>query len=175
VGDRKRRMLEIILHMLACWPVLMLGPLFVMSPSCNCCTPAECAWCSAGSYGGKRVVISGMANGSCSDCANMDGTYILAHASSPGSTCNWNDSVSDTLCTSATTVTAILTAQNTGANTYVNFLMNTGFGVHQWRLDTGSSSPTNCSGWSSTSLPFLSTSAGGQCDSTSATCLVTSL
>lgn len=55
----------------------------------TCCCGSVCDKCDATPPNTMRVVISGLANSNCTDCATLDGTYDCALDSTTASNCFW--------------------------------------------------------------------------------------
>jgi hypothetical protein len=154
------------------WPALIsalffaLGcaPLAFFQVACPCCR--GCIWCTSGTQPSQlQVVVSGISNNSCLDCASVDGTYVLDSAAPSGTTCVWGLDISGAcsyigvgaLVSSATNLTVFIF--RSGALTSLS-----------WRV----SPPPDCATWSSLSLP-VNANDGTTCTATGSTCLVTSL
>jgi hypothetical protein len=75
---------------------------------CNgCCAGAPCAACNCGGPTQFQVVVSGVADDSCSECDQFDNTYVLDRGSSActtegtvgaNTTCNWSYALPSTIC-----------------------------------------------------------------------------
>lgn len=128
---------------------------------CEACDDCECEHCN-NSKGAccYKVTITGMANNTCgaSDCEALDRDYYLKYDSA----CTWNCDVS-----SACDPTEIsLVVSESGGNYYLTVTL----GSHEWEKNYSTTKPT-CLSLSSESIPHKTNS--GDCDSSSATCVVT--
>ena len=64
-------------------------------PGCNC---SPCGCCSSGTPTELQVVLTGITNGSCSDCATLNGTYILASTLASDVNCLWQYNLPSAIC-----------------------------------------------------------------------------
>lgn len=139
------------------------------STGCSSCTPCwltdESLACLNGTQGTQvQVDLTGMANGACSDCTNMNTTYIcdlnlacryqLLHTAS-----------SVTVCSGAKAIGATHQRSTASALEFVQFGNPSLFPVD---FRNASATPRNCTG--NITLPHFSNGDVG-CDGTSATCV----
>ena len=139
----------------------------------KCCC-VECEHCDPADHIPKelQVVIAGMADDSCYECASFNGTYVLAkHEDAYGSACVWRYVFSPAVC---------------GANYMFALIWKSGLdyilsvtAYNRWAaqsrwafwLNLGTTKP-DCRSWSDTSIPVKYQQ---YCNLTAATCLITSL
>ncbi len=132
--------------------------------------PACAVQCSGGhctgdlSVAAYKIVISGWANGTCTDCANQDGTYYVP-AGSGG--CSGSSNAIITLC--AFSPTTLTTTWNFTAGNFLNQTGGSGL-----VMNLSGSAPYNCQTFNNRSLVF-SSGGGASCVATSVTAHVTSI
>ena len=156
---------------------------------CCCDTLASCAYCSGTVPLNIRFSISGVAVGSCADCADCDADYNCAwqgdEGDPPAGTCTWESATGTRVCDAGTWYDVFarvtITYQNppldnyavVGTLVFVNEFGNQ-FIAERFRHDYGSSKP-DCSAWSSYSLTYEDVGGTYVCDQSSATATITSL
>lgn len=122
-----------------------------------------------------QVVISGMAEGSCGNCVSLDGVYVLsAEVGARDVTCVWT-TVLDEVCEIIEMRLAIVGPEGFPNLGRVQVVFNaTGAATrHSWE-NSGLTHPFSCA-FSSLNVAFDFSSGSAQCDSSSATCIVTAL
>lgn len=139
--------------------------------NCPCC--GLCASCTNGDMPPSiQVVINGLTNGTCSDCDDLNATYILSilqQIPSGTSPCIWAYALPVTIC-GVTSVNLRVGSSGTG---FLSFqIVKSITEIFNWRTDT-EPGRRDCHAWSNYSLPPVS--GPPVCDYTSSTCLVTKL
>jgi hypothetical protein len=124
-------------------------------------------------------VLSGWANGICTDCTSLNTTFVLdCPAPSPlnPDSC-WQYVFSPAVCpTGDNYVSLEVRVQLSGATYFVNVELydgTSGLVRMWWRYNAGASAP-DCSAWSALPIPLLS-NGSGHCNGAVATCSLTSL
>ena len=140
------------------------------NPTCYCpdpCATCTCEQCAAASpfYAPCcwRVVIAGIVDGSCSDCEVLNKMYYLSQ-DTPGG-CTWSEGA---VCGECDPTDIILTVTLDGSDYIVTVTMD----GHVWSKNYGTSKP-ECCGLTNETIPHTTNS--GDCDSSSATCVITAL
>lgn len=159
---------------------------YKISADCETCLE-ECSpdACTDESPDQLQVVISGMANDDCTDCASLDGTYVLDRITSYNNTptCAYRVLTGVVTCsgevgeTREWVITALIGVDD-GGDAYLavelGYTAPTGGNIFGWA--TTSATPFDCLNFSSESLTVVAAGPGGSaCDHTGATCTVTSL
>lgn len=158
-------LLLLFLSLASCPVAFFLG-------NCPCCS-TPCTRCSStpASY---QVVITGLANTTCSNCSTYNATYIIPQSIVVDSSgCTWQIGVNSTACGSGTFAYYInVQATVNGAQTRLRCMMVLdGFGNSAtWQDDIGTN-PANCS-VSGLSLT-INTDFANLCTNASSTCTVT--
>ncbi len=154
------------------------------SPGCKCCGGVPCDQCSDGSLSNSyQLDISGVANGTCATCTDVNGTWIVdipGGGISVATTCRISTLLGVTGCGLPFGFTADYIAfqvVNT-AGAYTFEVVATDFpdvfgslSISLFTESKGSSAPT-CQGLSSESIP---PAVDPRCNPSGGTCLVTSL
>lgn len=148
----------------------LMGPLIRRSCSdcsgsgtCETCT---CSACSDSPFYAPccwKVVIAGIVDGSCSDCEVLNKTYYLSQDDPAG--CTWSEGA---VCGECDPTDIILTVTLDGSDYIITVTMD----GHVWQKNYGTSKP-ECCGLTSETISHLTDS--GDCDSSSATCVITAL
>lgn len=131
---------------------------------CKTCTCEECA--AASPYYAPccwKVVIAGIVDGSCSDCEVLNKTYYLSQDTSGG--CVWSEGA---VCGDCDPTDITLSVTLDGSDYIVTVTMD----GHVWRKNYGTTKP-ECCGLTNETIPH--TTNTGDCDSSSATCVITAL
>jgi len=144
-------------------------------PGYPCCCPSAsscgctCSACSDTAPCCWRVDIAGMADNTCSECENFNGTWYLSQDTAGG--CTWSVRI-PTGCTECDSVDLVLTVHLDGSDYKIKVEMvdDSDTVLHKWEKNYGEAAP-DCCGLSSESLPHVTNS--GDCDSSSATCTIT--
>ena len=146
------------------------------TPGCGCCTTTPtsgdpCTFCSTGTTPAQwQVVLSGVANQSCTSCTQWNATWILDQNFPFGTApCQFGTHPSD-FCASG----AVPDIQLTINSTQYICLVTTNTLNARFALRTGISSPRDCEAVSGLDLPF-ETDATGTCAFGAATCTITAL
>lgn len=143
-------------------------------PGMGC--PGDCSVCTGGTAPANiQVVLSGITNaglGGCTDCSNLDGTYLLTYAGEVSSgVCHWILGINiDTNCTGGPINWNIIEAFTAPGGLFTVRIRYSGATGVSF-IDT--SPDYDCLNWSSYSVPYSGSS--GYCIGSSATCLVTAL
>lgn len=143
-----------------------------------CCETAGCD-CSCDSCSDTapccfEVRFANMANGTCSTCSNFNNPapglpWYLSQDTPNG--CTWSLRIAGG-CTLCTGVDAVLTTYLDGSNYKIKVELKDGSTVlHKWEKDYGTTKP-DCCALTNESLTHIS--SGGDCNSASATCTITS-
>lgn len=161
-------------------------------PGCPCCGGPCPDYCSDDGPAEYEVVLSGMADDLCTDCGNLDGTYVLDRDSitnflCPGNVeCAWANSAPDGpttgvgVCTYPITITCLsLVIQSSTVISVALTVYKQGPGIYtegySWKKTFGSD--IDCSGLSGEDIPYESDCglANCLCDPSGATVEVTAL
>jgi hypothetical protein len=144
---------------------LFMPPLFATSP---------CTLCSGGTQGVTNIQVdfAGIANNGCTDCNNLNTTYILGFVAD----CAYSLSTGKTLCgTPATIVSVAFWWDRPGAQNTVCEINDGGGAGAEARWETSLPSPHNCQDGTGVFGSANPTDPGTslRCDYSSATCTVT--
>lgn len=150
------------------FPHLLLdgeGQLVVSDGPSECCCPeCVCENCEGGVPGKWQIVLSGFTNGSCGECTNLNGTWVLECVEA-ASSCFWRVALDPTIC---------------GGNQITMDIFDVGFpGPWLYRVVTPAATfqfqnnNKNCKAVSNQSAAVLS--SVGNCGDTGATCHITAL
>jgi len=132
-------------------------------PCPNCCCPAVCSACLNSCAPEEwEVVVQDVANGTCSDCADLNDTYIVT----PEVACIWRHVLDPVVCN--LTIMKLLII---GSYIFVRFYDVAGSNKLEFRQAYGS--PPDCVNLSDEDLPYYS--SDGRCDGAAATCTITAL
>ncbi len=166
------------------WTTPMMAGFKKNNPGCKCCAANVCTFCAEGSMSNSyQVDITGVTNGTCSTCTDVNGTWIVDNYGDPtlgaGTTCRISTSLGVTGCTlpfGTADLIAFQVVDAAGAWTFevvaTNFPYVFGsLSISLFKKSKGSSAP-NCQGLSSESLP---PDVDPRCNPSAGTCLVTSL
>ena len=146
---------------------------------------ATCSYCSA-TPSTLQIVISGIANSSCTECGNLNGTFVTDSFTETAFLCRWLYTFSATHycagldcpatpCTNCTTGTNSVLA--TIGQSLGNYTLTVVFGseFRSFKTTFAGPNPPDCTSWSGESLPPVAGTDCGLCDFSSATCEVTAL
>lgn len=98
------RLIPLIAALIAAWLVgwlpvecaLGVVPMFLL-PSCSCCTSTTVSCgnnCNTGTaHSQVQLTVSGITNGTCTDCANLNGTFIMDVQILGGTCASWRISL----------------------------------------------------------------------------------
>jgi hypothetical protein len=132
-------------------------PMLMMPPLSGC----TCSHCSSTPSSQMQAVISGVANGFCGTCTNMNATWVMDCDTS--TTCTWEDtSLGVTVCT-ATYIDFVVAAS--GSLSFVTFGGGCG---HSWERTADGSCAFSSSA-------FTYTVGSDTCSCTGGSCSVTAL
>lgn len=145
------------------------------------CTLANCNMCKCRITPDEfQVVLAGFGDGTCDECADANGTFILSRFGQAEASCSWSFSSSDALflgCNADTFFSVILFFVSAGGNyeieVEVTIRVGVPFEVHRFN-DVAIARPALCMDFDGTSVS-LASSIDSICDGTSATCEITSL
>lgn len=155
------------------WAVLCYDPTFAILPlafftgqaNCFCCS-GTCSVCSTGTTPAEiSVTLSGITNGSCSDCTTLNDTFVVVRGS--GTSCLWSYDIDPDICTDYKNVTVFLFGTTITVSTGTDGL----FEHIDYYSDVGSA-PFDC-GFSAYDVPYLSGAV--RCSGASSTCEITAL
>lgn len=140
-----------------------------MHGDCCCDLPVRCERCSGNTPEQLEVVLAGIVNDLCNDCAGLNGTFVLDRLD-PDDSCIWTYYLPSEICNQIS-----LSAQLLGDGVYTNTQLKIWmyFAGPVFLRDFGSTNPVDCE-WSNLDVPY-DNSGGGQCDASAATCTVTAL
>lgn len=148
---------------------------------CPCCAEG-CPHCSSSTPQQLQVVVSGVTNGSCNQCSNLDGTYICTLAGQTGSpppgvgACLWDVSIPP-VCGPALPFDLVRVSIGTdnmpGQPHYILVTLRTAAGGSFLIFLRRYGTLPDCAALSGESLPFWQTD--GKCQGHAATCTVTAL
>lgn len=145
-------------------------------PGCNCCDQTvPCSVCSTG-FGPQtfKVVISGMANGNCGTCSELDGTFFLENSGAGGGcTCNWQLTFDTSVC--GTYVSMSICLFESAGTYFFDFYINTAGGGTQMVFRQTYPSAITCTTLANEALPFFANDTTGECDGTGSTVQVTAV
>lgn len=160
---------------LAIFAALAFCPLFFW-PTCACCGTV-CPQCSAGTPQQFQVDVTGFANDTCTDCANIDGTWILAIGNNclgVTGTCAWHYDASGPLCGDVFCMDVIVSQVPFSSDRQVRYAAVVGVVAIVEFIKTYTGTRPDCESLSSTDLPF-SSNLQTNCDGSGATVLITAL
>ncbi len=142
-----------------------LVPLYFQG-ACPCCG-LTCANCDPVNTAHQQIqiVVAGITNGSCVDCAGLNATYLCDYQ--VGFTCRWF--MDFTLTCTLTTIVAELKAVPAALD--VNIV--TAGGTSRVTYRSGAAGYNKCEEWASFSVTYLTDA--GICNASASTCLVTVL
>ncbi|MCL6504181.1 MAG: hypothetical protein K6T86_15975 [Pirellulales bacterium] len=148
---------------------------------CPCCA-AGCSHCAATTPQQVQVVVSGISNGTCSQCPGLDGTYICTLSGQTGGpppqvgACLWDLSIPP-LCGPTFPFDLVRMSIGTdnmpGQPHYVLVTLRTAAGGSFLIFMRRYASLPNCAALANESLPFWQTD--GKCQGAGASCTVTAL
>ncbi len=133
----------------------------------RCCCTCTCGNCSENEPPCcLGVHISDMAEDSCAadECHCLNRFFLVSRTGK----CTWSRTITGFFC-GTLTITVLLYLD--GSNYKLQTTLSSASDTHIWREDLGTSKP-NCSLWDEENLTHISSS--GDCDSSSATCSITS-
>lgn len=158
--------------------LLMLAFFFA---GCPCCSSA-CPHCSSAVPQQLQVVVSGVTNGFCAECSNLNGTYICVLSGQTGSpppgvgACLWDVSIPP-LCGPTFPFDLVRVSIGTdnmpGQPHYVLVTLRTAAGGSFLIFMRRYGTLPNCGAFSGESLPFWQTD--GKCQGSAASCTITAL
>lgn len=174
-----------LLSVIALWfgvPWWIVGPVALMIPAGIFRTTVSCgsgAICSDGTAGGSvQVVITGIANSTCTSCSNWNGTFIVPYSALiAGCSYTMNNSVA---CAGSTAESLTVFMSLSGGNFHIRVEIvearasPLGFAVVDFDYTNGAG-PVDCSTFSSLNIPFTSISGVSSCDVSAAAASVTSI
>lgn len=159
---------------------------------CGCCG-GTCANCSTSPTTTYQIDISGVTNGTCTDCAHVNRSYIVTSTASctacavGAPCCQWSLSASTTLCGTTGSNTLYLCIIQDSSNVFgagtdhiwITSQEDDGI-IHpvvagQWAKDYGNVTKPSCASFSSESIPYYTNSSLGKCNASGASFLVTAL
>jgi hypothetical protein len=152
-------------------------PMFLF-PSCTCCgTPGtDCTHCDTGTaHGIYQIVITNMANGTCTDCASFNATWVVTQDLTFAPTCWFPLTISPAICTADRvqfTIGGTFTSYEMYAGFYVSPSSPTPAYLWRWQKSDNLVFSTDCN-LSGTSFTRLNTDA--KCDYSTSTCTLTGL
>lgn len=142
----------------------------------ECDAVFECDYCTSGTAPeSMQVAINGISNGSCSDCTNLEGTYVVPYVGADGA-CQWTDEFTKTLCsTSQGIVVSVFVNPPTGGNVMLSVTISpqTSGQPQTFRWDSGNTIDIDCQ-FSAQSVTYES-GLTTNCDWTSASITVTAV
>lgn len=159
--------------------MFLLAPLampFLTSPSCNCCEQAlQCIRCNTGTTPLTwKVVISGVSNDSCTECATANGTFIVP---SQVATCEWRLGGADgpyLFCSDIVQLRVVITNPG-GGDVRIQVYWSRGgptfYSIAWSKTYTGSGSPIDCE-LTDEDIPYDTSDV---CDVSGSTCTITAL
>lgn len=167
------------------WPEFLFVVFFAMGwwPCCCAANIITCSTCiNTTGYTSYTVVISGVADATCSNCSNYNGTWVVTEWASRGSRCEWSyENVTNvshwdgSVCVDPYTSDIFMEVKqppfsNHFLNVYLGANATFGNGL-KFASDLGASKPS-CN-FSSKNVPFSSDMSEVACTAASATCTVT--
>ena len=81
------------------------------SPGCSCCVSCPVCVPPGGAPSSFEVVIANITNGSCTDCDDLNGTFIADYQGTNGATCYWRYTFPSTTCEVQTLYVTIKASQ----------------------------------------------------------------
>ena len=118
----------------------------------NCSDTATCCW---------KVVISGMVGGDCDDCGDLNTTHYLAQDGE--NPCLWRCTKNYSCDPMNMTLEVVLESGE--------YIIRVTLGSHVWEKNYGASKPACCN---VTSEELTHVTSSGDCDSSNATCIISS-
>jgi hypothetical protein len=142
-------------------------------PGNTCCCGGCTAACDPAYTGTFEVALGSIANGTCPNCTNHNGTYVL-HLENPLVPCGWivDGNGSCFFGGSLLDLDQVLSGSN--YITRVTLSDSGGITIVRWEYDHGTTKP-DCSTFAGLSLALITNNFSPSCDASAATCLVTSI
>lgn len=149
---------------------VLFMPLAFLLGGCACCV-SPCTYCATDAADQVQLVISGVADASCTDCTGWNNTYILDRYTLGGDFCYWEVAASDGC---GWTVVALNIDDIIGVYATVFHPSGTPRAMG-WRSKLAGYD--DCGGWSSFNLPYVAPTFPAQtlCSANSSTALLTAL
>lgn len=150
------------------WPVAF----FTGQAGCFCC-PTACSACTAGTAltpAQYQVEVSGMANDNCTDCAALDGTYIVDYFGMSGGDCFWSANISGASCDMTNAVIQFIVIGQVIGFTLSDPIAGAAGSWRQFQ----SFAAFDCD-VTDYNLPVFGDTSNHVCDHTGSTCLMTAL
>lgn len=172
---------------------LVLVGFFFPTTCAPCCN--DCGYCTKGTaHATYQIDISGVVNGSCSDCAGLNGTFVLSQCNSSltgASQCAWEYHLSSPLCFSGGLFTAdyytmevhnsdhlqviVGPTYNAGSTPPGTCHRNPGDLIHGYYRYDGTFETLESCDFPGTDIPILTGHGSGRCDLETSTCTLTGL